>query len=560
MSALPFLAAATVTATALPWQLHFASSLVKVWPDRPLPGEVTGGPPEIQAVRGECEALQIVLSGNTPSIDISVAAEPLRSEAGAITPRLYRVGFLKVTTPSNVEGFAGRWPDPLIPDIDAFDHERRGAFPFPLAAGRHQSVLYEVCVPPETSAGRYQGALQLISAVAGQEVTLRMRVRTAAIPLTSGLPVTFGLSGRSLEMGHFGEKRGNDARRDLVRKYAASLLAHRISAHTMTRLPPKISREATGRLRVDFDAWDEELRPFLDRDAKRRFSVIDLRLPDDLPKEDWRAYAELTAAHLRERQWRMPLFAYVMDEPRTEQREELLARLRALEGGGVARLVTMPPDAALAKRVDIWAANVNCFSHRERAGEFCAGETPRSRYPAKAQVWWYVSCSSHGCGHGPFGDRRDAYFQGWPSYVVDVAGTSARIMGWQSFVQRIDGELYFDTVHAYGRWELTRVPRVDPWDDQFEFGGNGDGTLFYPGRPERIGGTTHIPIASLRLVQIRDGLEEWELLRLLASRGADGSRRAQALARSVAAAPHAFEHRSTILEGVRRQLLDALEE
>jgi hypothetical protein len=50
------------------------------------------------------------------------------------------------------------------------------------------------------------------------------------------------------------------------------------------------------------------------------------------------------------------------------------------------------------------------------------------------------------------------------------------------------------------------------------YGGNGDGTLFYPGRPDTIGGTTQIPVESIRLKLIREGLEDYEYLLLLASR------------------------------------------
>ena len=44
-------------------------------------------------------------------------------------------------------------------------------------------------------------------------------------------------------------------------------------------------------------------------------------------------------------------------------------------------------------------------------------------------------------------------------------------------------------------------------------GGNGEGTLFYPGRPDKIGGNDHIPISSLRLTLIREGNEDYECVR-----------------------------------------------
>ena len=43
-------------------------------------------------------------------------------------------------------------------------------------------------------------------------------------------------------------------------------------------------------------------------------------------------------------------------------------------------------------------------------------------------------------------------------------------------------------------------------------GANGEGTLLYPGRPDKIGGSTHIPVASLRLLMIREGHEDFEWL------------------------------------------------
>src|SRR5205814_7896009 len=59
----------------------------------------------------------------------------------------------------------------------------------------------------------------------------------------------------------------------------------------------------------------------------------------------------------------------------------------------------------------------------------------------------------------------------------------------------------------------------DPWTSQYNFGGNGDGTLFYPGTPAKIGGSTEIPVESLRLKQIRDGMEDYELLAMAAKLG-----------------------------------------
>src|SRR5439155_9907289 len=59
-------------------------------------------------------------------------------------------------------------------------------------------------------------------------------------------------------------------------------------------------------------------------------------------------------------------------------------------------------------------------------------------------------------------------------------------------------------------------PGGDAWRDIRRPGGNGDATLFYPGRPDVIGGHTDIPVESIRLKRVRDGLEDYEYLVLLA--------------------------------------------
>jgi len=120
---------------------------------------------------------------------------------------------------------------------------------------------------------------------------------------------------------------------------------------------------------------------------------------------------------------------------------------------------------------------------------------------AGKDLWWYQSCMSHGCGDPPDSEC----YRAWPSYMIDHTAVRNRIMGWMSYRYDMLGELYFDVNYCYDQGG-------DPWVTQHYFDGNGDGTLYYPGRPDRIGGTTHIPVESIRLKHVRDGLEDYELL------------------------------------------------
>jgi hypothetical protein len=163
---------------------------------------------------------------------------------------------------------------------------------------------------------------------------------------------------------------------------------------------------------------------------------------------------------------------------------------------------------------------------------------------AGARLWWYQACMSHGC-NVVGGD----YFRGWPSQAVDAPAVAHRIFEWLTFRYRVGGELYYNTVEAYARG-------LDPWRDQLLFGGNGDGTLFYPGRPDRIGGHTDVPVESIRLKLIREGLEDYEYLRLYAA--ARGDAAAAELARSIAPRTFEWEHDGDRLLLARRRILEAL--
>ncbi len=548
-----------------------APALAKIRPTQPLPSDARPAASiELTAARGECEAAQIVVSaGDAIAKRVEASATPLTAAHGAghVAIALYREAFIDAKTASNTEGALGLWPDALIPTIDAIAHEPRNAFPIDVPARQHQPIYVEVCVPSKAAAGFYSGEVVLSGSDLKARVPIKLDVRPVTIPATSSLTTTFGLSGRSLLFGHYGEKRDDAERLKLVHRYTLAALRHRISLHAMSMIPPTVSKQ-DGKVDVDFTQWDQEIAPYLngspDADGAK-FTAIDLRTPENLTESDRADYLKTVQQHFRERGWIDRLFSYVMDEPKPPQRDELLHRLDALTAAPrIARMVTIPIQDSLIGKVNVWVPNLNCLEYKVRPREFCTTQTPRESYDKRLaqgdKLWWYQSCSSHGCKSGPFGDAAvDRYFTGWPSYMVDIDGASARVMGWQAFTHRIGGELYFDTVYAYNANDKSKPDHADPWDSVWAFGGNGDGTLFYPGRPDRIGGETDVPVESIRLKHIRDGLEDYELLHLLASRGPEGERQAGEIASVIAPKLYQFEHSPTAYADARRKLFTALE-
>lgn len=91
-------------------------------------------------------------------------------------------------------------------------------------------------------------------------------------------------------------------------------------------------------------------------------------------------------------------------------------------------------------------------------------------------------------------------------------GATCRGNGTDGWDQQVRPATSHEVHMSCGLWLLifSCMVRVSP---QLLAGGNGEGTLFYPGRPDKIGGNDHIPVSSLRLTLIREGNEDYECVK-----------------------------------------------
>lgn len=459
----------------------------------------------LAAAGGECIGAQIVVRGPAKSLT-AAARGPLD---------LYRVATIDVTLPSGPDGATGEWPDALIPARDVLFGEERKAFPVDVGAGRAQAIFVETCVPRGAAAGRSSAAVEL--SWRGGRMTVPVELRTRGFDLPPALATAFGFSGYSAAKGH---RLGPEANRELTALYDRIALRRGITLFGGTQDAPPM-RDG----RIDWTAYDAEVGPFIDR-----FSAVELREPSKLSREERRSYRRQWVEHFRAKGWPVEkLFRYVYDEPSEKDfgKVEALAREYREDVPEVRRLVTAAPAAALPD-VDLFVPVVNFF--------------------AGGASWWYQSCMSHGCSKDgkPI---KDKYFRGWPSYMIDASATAARAMGALAFTEGVKGELYFDTVYAYDL--------EDPWKSQWAFGGNGDGTLFYPGRPAIIGGKHDVPVESLRFVQISRGVADYGYLALCAQLGDPALARAEA--RAVAPSARGWSRDPRAYDELREHLAARIE-
>lgn len=511
---------------------------------------------QVEAARNEYEMFQVVLRNGggglrVTDVHFDVPDLPTANLRAVDRVMVYRAGYMNIAMPSNSEGATGLWPDALIPVVDSYACEPRKALPVDVPAGRNQAFYIEMYVPRQTPPATYVGTLTVEAVENAGTASARtvayvqkvnLKVWNFTLPSTSSLQSSFGFVGASLGEGHDATFSRGDLRR-LSGRYALAGLRHRIAIPSGLAAAPPYTY-ANGVVSIDWTELDEDIAPFMNGTAHHngaRWSAVDTR-PFNPPiyRTDGvtglTAYYKAYADHFKTRGWFDQLWGYTRDEPDAAFYPEVKERARAMLAADprmqplvTKNLVDGLRDTPETSPIRVWTPLVNQMTDAVRA-QF------DPYLAAGARLWWYQSCESHGCWGNDV--------TGYPSYMIDTAGAANRVMPWLSFRYRVSGELYFNTMEAY-----YKVP--DPWQSVYLFTGNGDGTLFYPGRPDVIGGSTHIPVESLRLKLIREGYEDYEYLKLVA--GIDANFAAEQV-RVVARAPRDFTRSASALYTARRNL------
>ena len=499
--------------------------LTKIRPDFAVPPSATAS---IEAARNEFEPFQIAVAGGASGVKgLTAVASELVGPAGARIPaadvRFFQEGLYHVNYASNVEGAAGDWPDPLIPDVDAYFGEKRNGLPFDVAAATTRAIWVEVFVPRGLAAGLYAGDVT-VSAASGlptATVHVALRVRDFELPSTASLKSAFGFSVDNACRAHHGETycTGDADAAPLVAVYGRAALEHRISF-----FDPYYTFPSNG----DFTTFDANTGPLLDGTAAVRLPGAHMTTTALGNKDS--AGDQAAATHFAAKGWK-DLFDYTCDEPpATCAFSDIPARAAPVHAAGLPTLVTT--DLAkvnangLADAVDIIVPVIDSLQPAGAADNRASYDAFLARSPMK-QVWTYQSCDEHGCASGCTAAQASATTSGWPTYMIDSSPIQNRAMQWLDYELRVSGELYFETaMHLDDAWNS----HVSGHNALCDFGGNGDGALFYPGTPAQIGGTHDVPVESLRLALIREGMEDYEYLHLLDTLGGGDDARAAAKA------------------------------
>ncbi|WP_338269632.1 DUF4091 domain-containing protein [Corallococcus caeni] len=479
------------------------------------PGTAARSATEVRltAARNEFVSFQVALQGGDTGLKNVRAKLPALEGPGATTlsgpdVTLYREALVSTKKASVAGEAVGAWPDGLVPDTDEIAGETRGAFPFDVPAKEARAVWVDVHVPQDAPPGDYVGTVT-VEADGGfqRQVTARLTVVDAALPSTSSLPSAFLLWPPHVCRAHTGrEDCTPEELQPLLARYQRMALEHRF---TLSSLFP---RQPWPPAWSDFDAtWG----PYLDGTAPTRLQGARMTSLEYVGPLDAANLRDFTA-HMKERGWLDRAYVQLGDEPpygTTFEQVRATGDLVRQAAPGLRTMLTTNSRElkgnGLEKHVDVAVPLVNHLDGTDAnfRGDQRGTYTGFLERPGTA-LWMYQSCMSHGCAYGTNAPENQPG-AGWPSYMLDRSAAKARAMEWVTFLEGATGELYYQTVGMLST----------AWTDQYRFNGNGDGTLFYPGTPAAIGGRTDVPVASLRLKLLRQGMQDYEWLKAVSDAG-----------------------------------------
>lgn len=478
----------------------------------------------ISAAKNEFESFQIAVKG--PANDVSLSAATLTGPRGAkldpTTPghsgqiMVYLEAVLSISSNlSDAAAQPGTIPDALIPQVDEFDLQPRNAAVTSIASDQYRVFWVDVYVPMNAAAGSYRGTFRVNWAGGGASVPVSLEVWDFSLPSTPTLKTFYGFDFVA-PVNQFGISCCGASHQALIQRYSILGLNNRISITDWD--------DGNG-FSNGFAAYDSIYGSIINGQANTilpgaRPTMIKFKGHREDPAE-YRAWHD----HFQQMGWLDRLFADVADEPgiRHDTWCDLQTYSTYAHNAGINALTTTNIMAAQAQSCDGKPINlgfIDILVPLVDTVEPAKGGSTRGNYDSwlagtAKEVWQTQSCDTNGCGTGHGVGYPDLPDPRWPSVMIDHTAIRSRALEWISFRNKITGEYYWDTTNSF------QPSSNDPWRSQWVVRpngyGNGDGTLVYPGTPAAIGGSSAIPVASIRLKMIREGIEDYEYMHILDS-------------------------------------------
>lgn len=480
---------------------------------------------EISAVRNEYENAQIILTPEQDVASYAVSLQDLKDSSGTIFKKenftVYHEKYIDVSQTTTTRFTAGSYPDALLPLSVATEYGENK-----IKEGENQGIWFECYIPKGQKDGTYTGSFLLTVDGKTMSVPVTLTIYDYTLSDTVHSRSSFGIHRYWNEGGIVSAEK--DASYEMYEKYYEYLLNHRISARylpaSMTDIDgfitemvkyvpnekcsnyilPYVSKwdnelAGTG---IDYDLYEQlldqiALQSVLDSynylaKASTYFAMFDEITSDSMINLANKFYSKILNLHFKiAKKWETSLNC------EASFKQELIETMLSINQLMVttysqkfANQVTFCP---LLDKYDDPSSKANY------ASTYVISD-PDSSYTIyqNQEKWWY----SAGIPKNPYA-----------SYHIDDNGYSPIVYSWMQYANDVVGNLYWSaTFYLVRTTENNKVvynTLQDCYTTAMRFPStNGDGFLVYPGAPYGISG----PVGSIRLQQILDGLEEYDML------------------------------------------------
>ena len=488
----------------------------------------------LELARRERESFQIQVStgSGVEWKDGGVRLPVLRNAKGEVLKgelSWQRVGYVArepgyFTHPEGVPAIEKWLPDPLLPPA-----------PYRVRASSTQGLWFTVRAAPDAAPGEYAGDVTLTEAGRPQAtVRVTVRVRGFAQPETFGMPTAFCV------MDGFTRHQYPERYEEMRRQSWDVMLDHRLNPDDISRTsPPPIKDLLHARAR-----------------GMNRFNILNIVPQPKDPKTLWVCYTPPVAtedpafypafkarldpyvAELRRHGLEKFAYLYGFDERQKEYYkgiDELWRKLKAdfpdipvmttaMMYRDMAKNPTNPPSYTLTTD---WYCPLTSVYKPELSEKL--------RKQGK-QVWWYTCCGPT----YPYANMAS----------LEYPWIEGRLLGWMTHLYRADGLLFWHVNYWHRNGCLDESDTFFPdWHTYSGLHMPGDGIFLYPGKKDIL--------PSIRLAQVRDGVEDYEWLQLAAAKA--GTDSADAASRTLVMSMTQFTRDPAKLRAARTRLADLIE-
>ncbi len=532
----------------------YVDPLVKVFPDTPS-GTNESGVDAWWVARNGHASLQLAVRSASAIEELSVDLDPPEAGGGSLDATVRWVDYVPVgsNTPRStfeevVHDAPALFPDPLRED-----------FPFALQANHTQSLWITVHCPAGTAPGDYRGSITLRAGentLASRDFTIR--VMEAEVPAQQTLHVTnwFNLGADNLQRFYDVEEY-SDEYWQLLENIGRVMADHRQNVMLTPVWSLTDASLFLNGVRYNFDRLDRWVETFkragvigtiegghlLGRSSGffspivipvwviEEGRLVRARLEPDDPRAErsMRDFLSALYAHLEEKGWRDHYIQHVHDEPHDREapsyRRYAQIIRESLPGIPTIDAVSLNQDISFFADVcDIWVPVLGSFDHRL---EVIADHVERG-----GRAWYYTCVSPQGRYLNRF---------------IDYSLLKVRLLHWFNFRHDLTGFLHwggnywgpkpFKNVQLLINNNRTLLPA-------------GDNAIVYP---NPAGNSI---LSSIRLEAMRAGIEDFELLTLLARSDPDAARELAEIA-----IPHINDYvrDPAAFRTLHRRLLEALQ-